>query len=292
MGNGDGQMDMPDEHDRLVAIGHHLQSIVEAAKRLRRRQGDRVMSVDSQAHNEVQNWAASDNETTPLTEAHFQGLKALLAAEDFCSASVDMAGRPDRSFSTMTVLRGAAEASAKAFWYLDPSIGADERAARAIGGLQVAVGSAKRFGRKARIEFGEDVSAEIDALDAVIRKHPGGATTPPNWEQLLRGIGRTMQLEDRVSDAGLESLSNAAHSMKDARDQIIIGWEEDGSPILQTHRASEWGYWYVANIFAAAVSHAAELLGWDDEQWLREATASTEELQKLFNTVKAERTRR
>ena len=102
-------MDMPDEHDRLVAIGHHLQSIVEAAKRLRSRQGDRVMSVDSQAHNEVQNWAASDNETTPLTEAHFQGLKALLAAEDFCSASVDMAGRPDRSFSTMAVLRGAAE---------------------------------------------------------------------------------------------------------------------------------------------------------------------------------------
>ena len=281
-----------EEQERLVAIGQLLGSITDAASRLRQRQGDRIMTLESQAHAEIQSWSADVIDTTPLSEAYVQGLKALLAAEDFCSAAVDMAGRPDRSFSTMAALRGGAEASAKAFWYLDPSIDADERASRAIGGLQVAVGSAKRFGRKAKIEFGDDVSTEIDALDEIIGAHPGGARTPPNWEQLLRDIGRTMQLEDRVSDAGFESLSNAAHSMKDARDQIVLGWEEDGHPILQTHRASEWAYWYVANLLAAAVFYAAELLGWDDEQWLKEATRATDELQKLFNAVKAERTNR
>ena len=67
---------------------------------------------------------------------------------------------------------------------------------------------------------------------------------------------------------------------------------DDGLPTLQTHRATEWGYWYVANIFASATTGMSELFGWDNQEWLNDATRSAVQLQELFNKVKAERTGR
>lgn len=275
--------------DRQRVMAAHLESIVAASRELRHRQRVNVVTTGSSADRELRLRASDGADANPVIEAHIQGLKAVVAAEDFIGAAVDLAGRPERSFATMAVLRGAAEAAAQAFWYLDPSIGLDEREARALGGLRDAVGSARRFGRKGKLLFASEVASGLDALDEVVRVHPADARGLPTWEKLLRELGRTLAFEDRLSDAGLEALSNAAHSVKGARDQIVIEWEDDGRPVLHTHPATQWGYWYVANLFVSAVSHAALLFGWPTDEWLEDATLQSEQLQQLFNEVLAER---
>lgn len=276
---------------RIPEMATHLGAVVASAQALRERQGSTLIAGGSKAEREMIEYGSDGRATTPLTEAYTQGVKALFAAEDFCLSAVEMAGRADRSFTTMSAFRGAAEASAQASWYLDPEIDSHERAARAMGGLMQAVGAAKRFGRKAKIEFEPKPKAEIHALDEIVKRYPGVPRKLPNLEQLLRQAGKSLGLENKVSEAGLESLSNVSHSMKDARDQIIQGWEDLASPELEPHQATEWGYWYITNIFAAATSQCANLLGWETRTWIDEAAQETSEIQELFNAERAERIR-
>jgi hypothetical protein len=264
-----------------------LRSIVETTRALRGRNPFVLGIAGSQAAAELDARASRGADTKGLTEAFVQGLKAIAAAEDFIGAAVDFGDRPDRSFSTMAVMRGAAEACAQSFWYLDPGIDADTRDARAIGGLRKALGAADSFVRKGELTLGSDTTSALDDLRDVVNTHPG-PLNPDNMERLIRGLGATGEIDQRYADAGYGALSNATHSQKDARDQIIIGWDDDGDPVLQPHLGTEYVLWYVASLYGLAVFQAARLLGWDTDEWLGEAILQGDQLERLLNEVVAE----
>ena len=129
-----------------------LRSIVDASERLRLSQGGVIAREDSAAAKEYEG-ADSDQLERALSESHQQGLKALVAGFDLAAGAAELAGRPDRAFSVMSLLRSSTEAAANSFWYLDPTIEPSLRESRAIGGVRVAVGAARRFGRTRRIFF-------------------------------------------------------------------------------------------------------------------------------------------
>jgi hypothetical protein len=278
-----------DEHERRVVMAGHLGALVEANRALRRRQALAVVVPGSIGANEINSRIAANGDLRPLTEARLQGFRAIAAAEDFIGTAVDQAGRADRSFSTMTVLRGAAEALAQAFWYLDPGIDIDEREARAMGGLLEGLRSARTFANKGKLTFGEDVDRELNALRNEVDAYPNPKTRP-NWEQLTRALADRTTIDPNLADAGYHALASAAHSQKDARDQIVVSWEEDGAPVLRTHAAKEFAYWYIANLYAATVTFIARLFGWSIQQWLQDALRHTDDLQQFVNEVRAERT--
>ncbi|MGH8872877.1 MAG: hypothetical protein ACRDWS_12965 [Acidimicrobiia bacterium] len=153
-----------------------------------------------------------------------QGLKAMSAAFDFVGSALDLNAR-----------------------YLAPSLPSNTRQSRAMTGVRDALGSARRFGRKAQISFSDEQAAALDELGARVTAHPARATGSSTLEQKLRDIAQTLSLEDRLSDAGLEALSNCAHATKSARDAIVVGWDDDGTPKLTTHVADHLdfvGLWH------------------------------------------------
>lgn len=269
-------------------MAESLRTIVDVSEHLRIAQAGVIASEDSQAAAEF-DAATSEKHRRALFEAHQQGLKSLVASFDLALGAVDAAGRPDRAFSLMSLLRSSAEAASTSFWYLDPSIVAPEREARAIGGVTAAVGVAKRFGRKGRIVFDADASSSIQELERDLSDHPADARTPPSLEKKIRGLARSLDLNDSLSDAGLEAMSSVSHVTKNALDQIVLGWDDEGVADLATHLATEWAIWFVANLILAAVLSAARFLGWNEEEWAAEVIPHAVGLQDAINQIRRER---
>ena len=89
--------DMADIRQHAMAV--HLRAIVDAARTLRGGAQPAVVVAGSQADMERQ---TGDSATVKAAgEALTQGLKAIVAAEDFIGNAVELAGRPERSFSVM-----------------------------------------------------------------------------------------------------------------------------------------------------------------------------------------------
>lgn len=224
-----------------------------------------------------------------LSEAQQQGLKSLAACFDLALGAAELAGRPERAFSVMSLLRSSAEAAANAFWYLDPAIELSEREARAIGAARIAVGAARRFGRKGGIVFDKDALEALDKLEEDIASHSSDPHHPPSLEKRLRTLARVIDLDDSLAAAGLEALSSVSHVTKNALDQIVIGWDDEGHADLVTHTAAEWAIWYVANLILAAVLSAARYLGWEEGDWVSEVTEHAVSLQAAINEIRIER---
>ena len=270
------------------AMASSLRSIVDASERLRLSQGGVIAREDSAAAKEYEG-ADSDQLERALSESHQQGLKALVAGFDLAAGAAELAGRPDRAFSVMSLLRSSTEAAANSFWYLDPTIEPSLRESRAIGGVRVAVGAARRFGRKSGVVFDDDFLESLANLERDIASHSSDPRTPPSMEARLRRLARVLDLDDSLADAGYEALSSVSHVTKNALDQIVLGWDDDGNAELTTHTAAEWAIWYAANLLLAAVLSAARYFGWDDSEWLSEVAEHADALQDAINEIREER---
>lgn len=109
------------------------------------------------------------------------------------------------------------------------------------------------------------------------------------WRQDSEGSHESLDLDDSLADAGYEALSSVSHVTKNALDQIVLGWDDDGNAELTTHTAAEWAIWYAANLLLAAVLSAARFFGWEDTEWLSEVAEHADALQDAINEIREER---
>jgi len=268
-------------------MASELAIVVEASQELRFGRDGKLFVEPSQAADEILDLRQTDRDITSIQEAHIQGLKALVAAEDFVLGSIDFAGRPKRSFSTMSLLRGAIEASSLAFWYLDPEIEAPKREARAKTAFNFAWNQMEGFIKAS----GSAGDFDVTLLDQLERpegggKHGGWVSDEHRQVKLAEAIG----LDETIAKVAFKVVSNVAHVQKDARDQIVIGLRGDGEAELQTHPGIEWCYWYVGTLFAGAVTKAAAFFGWNTDHWFELVLPATDRLLLMRQRVQADRT--
>jgi len=273
--------------DRLDRMGQLLRSLVSSATPLRIPEGIKVPIEGSIAATQDREWRAEHEDPLDrmITEALASGFRLLVAAEDRILTISDVARRPERCFSALTLARAAIEAVAHAFWLLDPSIDGDSRAARAAHGLRDAAGAAHSFGNKTGLGFGEQAEQALQNLFEIAQEI--GPVARPKWEALARTLAAELGLGAHLSDSGFGVLVEAAHSGKNVRDSIAPDWTSEGIVAFSPHAITEWALWFLGNLYAAAMLRAGEFVGWPGlDNWLAQVVETLEGVQGLFNEVK------